>query len=178
VSQPLPSGPYTVVLGLGRSGLGAARLLQRRGDTVLVLESGTGTALEQRAENLRASGIAVQLATPLSSESFEALPMPPQRVIVSPGIRWDHPALEELRRRGIRTDGEISTAWEATQPVPWIGITGTNGIDHRHPPGGSPAGRGRPGCADVRQCGPFRRRSWPWPGWRPSRGYPSGWWWS
>ena len=127
MSQPLPSGPYTVVLGLGRSGLGAARLLQRRGDTVLVLESGTGTALEQRAENLRASGIAVQLATPLSSESFEALPMPPQRVIVSPGIRWDHPALEELRRRGIRTDGEISTAWEATQPVPWIGITGTNG---------------------------------------------------
>ena len=127
MSQPQPSGPYTVVLGLGRSGLGAARLLQQRGETVLVLDSGAGPALEARAEGLRASGIAVQLGTPLEAESFAALPQPPQRVIVSPGIRWDHPTLLELRRQGIRTDGEISTAWEATQPVPWIGITGTNG---------------------------------------------------
>jgi UDP-N-acetylmuramoyl-L-alanyl-D-glutamate--2,6-diaminopimelate ligase len=48
-------------------------------------------------------------------------------VIVSPGIRWDHPALEAMRQQGIRTDGEISTAWEASRPLPWIGITGTNG---------------------------------------------------
>jgi UDP-N-acetylmuramoylalanine--D-glutamate ligase len=119
--------PFTVVLGLGRSGVGAARLLQHQGQRVLVLESGEGPALQQRAEALAASGIAVQLHTPLAIESFEALPGQPERVIVSPGIRWDHPALVELRRRGIRTDGEITTAWEATRPVPWIGITGTNG---------------------------------------------------
>jgi UDP-N-acetylmuramoylalanine--D-glutamate ligase len=124
--QP-PGQPFTVVLGLGRSGAGAARLLQRQGHAVLVLESGQGQALEQKAESLRQKGIAVALGVPLSPASFEALDGSPERVIVSPGIRWDHPALEELRRRGIPTDGEISTAWEALNGVPWIGITGTNG---------------------------------------------------
>ena len=124
--QP-PGQPFTVVLGLGRSGAGASRLLQRQGHAVLVLESGQGQALEQKAESLRQEGIAVALGVPLSPASFEALDGSPERVIVSPGIRWDHPALEELRRRGIPTDGEISTAWEALNGVPWIGITGTNG---------------------------------------------------
>ena len=124
--QP-PGQPFTVVLGMGRSGIGAARLLHRQGHAVLVLESGQGQALEQKAESLRQEGIAVALGVPLSPASFEALDGSPERVIVSPGIRWDHPALEELRRRGIPTDGEISTAWEALNGVPWIGITGTNG---------------------------------------------------
>jgi UDP-N-acetylmuramoylalanine--D-glutamate ligase len=116
-----------VVLGLGRSGLGAARLLHQRGEAVLVLESGDSPELQQRAETLRAEGISVQLNTPLQPESFTALPNQPERVIVSPGIRWDHPTLVSLRQQGIRTDGEITTAWEATAEVPWIGITGTNG---------------------------------------------------
>jgi len=119
--------PLQIVLGLGRSGCGAARLLNQRGQAVLVLESGDSAALAERAQALRAEGIAVQLATPLAPESFAALPAPVERVIVSPGIRWDHPTLEALRQQGIRTDGEITTAWEATRPVPWIGITGTNG---------------------------------------------------
>jgi UDP-N-acetylmuramoylalanine--D-glutamate ligase len=116
-----------VVLGLGRSGCGAARLLHQRGHTVLVLESGDSSALQAKAEALRAEGIAVQLATALTPASFAALPAPVERVIVSPGIRWDHPTLKALRAQGIPTDGEITTAWDATRPVPWIGITGTNG---------------------------------------------------
>ncbi len=116
-----------VVLGLGRSGIGAARLLHQRGASVLVLESGDSTALQQRAEALRTEGIDVRLGVPLEPSSFTALPSRPERVIVSPGIRWDHPTLEALRQGGIRTDGEITTAWEARGTVPWIGITGTNG---------------------------------------------------
>jgi UDP-N-acetylmuramoylalanine--D-glutamate ligase len=116
-----------VVLGLGRSGIGAARLLHQCGASVLVLESGDSPALQQRADALRTEGIDVQLGVPLEPASFSALPSRPERVIVSPGIRWDHPTLEALRRDGIRTDGEITTAWEARGAVPWIGITGTNG---------------------------------------------------
>ena len=116
-----------VVLGLGRSGIGAARLLHQRGASVLVLESGDSSALQQRAEVLRAEGIDVRLGVPLEPCSFTSLPSRPERVIVSPGIRWDHPTLEALRSNGIRTDGEITTAWEARGNVPWIGITGTNG---------------------------------------------------
>ena len=116
-----------VVLGLGRSGIGAARLLHQRGTSVLVLESGDSPALQQRADALRAEGIDVRLGVPLEPSSFTALPSRPERVIVSPGIRWDHPTLEALRQGGVRTDGEITTAWEARGAVPWIGITGTNG---------------------------------------------------
>ena len=116
-----------VVLGLGRSGCGAARLLHQRGLKVLVLESGDSPGLQQKAAALRAEGIAVQLGTPLEPQSFDNLPGAAERVIVSPGIRWDHPTLEALRQQGIQTDGEITTAWDATQAVPWIGITGTNG---------------------------------------------------
>ena len=116
-----------VVLGLGRSGVGAARLLHQRGESVLVLESGDTPGLKERADALRREGISVQLNTPLDPASFAALPQQPQRVIVSPGIRWDHPTLVNLRQQGIHTDGEITIAWEASAGIPWIGITGTNG---------------------------------------------------
>ena len=119
--------PVTVVLGLGRSGLGAARLLARQGANVLVLESGQGAEHQRKAEKLRGEGIAVELGKPLAPESFEPLLADCERVIVSPGIRWDHPTLIWLRQQGIPTNGEISTAWEASGSTPWIGITGTNG---------------------------------------------------
>jgi len=121
------AAPATLVLGLGRSGMGAARLLRQRQQPVLVLESGTGEAQQRNAEQLRREGIAVRLGMPLDAASIEALGFTPPRVVVSPGIRWDHPCLLALRQRGIATVGEITTAWEATRPVPWIGITGTNG---------------------------------------------------
>ena len=127
VVPAVPAQPYTLVLGLGRSGVGAARLLRQRGTAVLLIESGNSEALEAKAEALRREGIAVALGIPLREALVEELPALPERVIVSPGIRWDHPALEALRSAGVTCDGEITTAWEATQPVPWIGITGTNG---------------------------------------------------
>ena len=121
------AAPATLVLGLGRSGMGAARLLRQRQQAVLVLESNNGKTQQHLADQLRQEGIAVQLGTPLNAASIDALGFTPPRVVVSPGIRWDHPCLRELRQRGIPTVGEITTAWEATRPVPWIGITGTNG---------------------------------------------------
>ncbi|MFM7676740.1 MAG: UDP-N-acetylmuramoyl-L-alanine--D-glutamate ligase [Synechococcus sp.] len=125
--MPAANRSLTVVVGLGRSGVGAARLLRSRGDAVLVLESGGGEALQEQARSLEADGIAVRLEAPLTPETLAALDTPPQRVIVSPGIRWDHPTLEHLRRSGIPVQGEMVPAWEATAGIPWIGITGTNG---------------------------------------------------
>ena len=117
-----------VVVGLGRSGRGAARLLKGLGQSVIVLESRSGEALEAEAADLRAEGITVLLDAPLRLETFASLPQP-DTVIVSPGIAWDHAALVALRARGVRVQGEISPAWRATGDggIPWIGITGTNG---------------------------------------------------
>lgn len=122
-----PFGAFTVVVGLGRSGAGAARLLQSLGSRVLVLESSGTPAQHLQARALRAGGIDVQLDCPLTIESFEARGPLPAAVVVSPGIRWDHPTLVELRNRGVRVCGEPSVAWAASRGLPWIGITGTNG---------------------------------------------------
>ena len=127
VIEAAPGQPYSLVLGLGRSCIGAARLLRRLGQSVLLIDSHTSEALRASAETLRSEGIAVALGIPLDAAILSRLGAAPERVIVSPGIRWDHPALEALRAAGVRCDGEITTAWEATRPVPWIGITGTNG---------------------------------------------------
>ncbi|MCP9771291.1 UDP-N-acetylmuramoyl-L-alanine--D-glutamate ligase [Synechococcus sp. Tobar12-5m-g] len=119
--------PFTVVVGMGRSGIGAARLLAARGRRVSLLESKSTPELEQTAAQLRSERIEVHLATPLVPASFETLGTPPDDVVVSPGIAWDHPTLEALRQRGVPIRGELSVAWEATRSIPWIGITGTNG---------------------------------------------------
>ena len=117
----------TVVVGLGRSGIGAARLLRDLGEPVRLVESRGGEALEAQAAALAGEGIAVQLGMPLDADRLDALDPPPATVVVSPGIAFDHPALATLRGRGVAVQGELVPAWRAGQGVPWIGITGTNG---------------------------------------------------
>ena len=117
----------TVVIGLGRSGLGAARLLQASGHSVSVIDSGQGELLEAKAESLREQGIEVRLQSPFAIDSFRPWLDDVQRVVISPGIPWDHPTIEQLRQHGIAVDGEMAVAWDALQHIPWVGITGTNG---------------------------------------------------
>jgi UDP-N-acetylmuramoylalanine--D-glutamate ligase len=119
--------PFTVVIGLGRSGVGAARLLAASGERVRLIESKSNEALERRAADLRREGIEVSLATPLEPHHFRWAAGHAVKVVVSPGVRWDHPTLVQLRRQGVEVIGEMEVAWGALASVPWIGITGTNG---------------------------------------------------
>ncbi|MEX1322712.1 MAG: UDP-N-acetylmuramoyl-L-alanine--D-glutamate ligase [Synechococcaceae cyanobacterium] len=125
-SEPGPAS-LAVVIGMGRSGIGAARLLRSLGERVVVMESRGNKELEGQAADLRRLGIDVQLNCSLDVDTILAVGSDLGRVIVSPGIRWDHPVFETLRARGITVQGEVEPAWQASRPVPWIGITGTNG---------------------------------------------------
>ena len=122
-----PAFATAVVIGLGRSGVGAARLLQAQGRSVCVLESKRSPALEQRAEALRAAGIRVELDAPLSATTILTLAPAVGPVVVSPGIAWDHPELASLRHAGLLVQGELEPAWQASRPLPWMAVTGTNG---------------------------------------------------
>jgi UDP-N-acetylmuramoylalanine--D-glutamate ligase len=102
-------------------------LLRALGEPVWLAESRSGDALAEQAAALEAEGIPVKLGLPLDADRFDALTPPPATVVVSPGIRFDHPALEALRARGVAVQGELVGAWRAGRAVPWIGITGTNG---------------------------------------------------
>jgi UDP-N-acetylmuramoylalanine--D-glutamate ligase len=121
----LPSGCSVAIVGLGRTGIGLARLLRALKHPVLLLESRDGPPQQQVATSLQAEGITVRLSAPLALES---LPEPrPAAVFISPGIRWDHPELERMRAAGIAVLGEMTIAARATAAIPWVGITGTNG---------------------------------------------------
>ena len=117
----------TIVVGLGRSGLGAARLLHHQGQTVVVLECGTSPDQTSCAATLQAEGIPVELGIPLDINSFEPWRSDLTAVVIGPGIPWDHPTLETLRKEGVQVRGEIELAWETLNDIPWVGITGTNG---------------------------------------------------
>ena len=56
----------TIVVGMGRSGLGAARLLKQQNRDVVVFERGDNDALQQIAKTLGQEGIQAALGQPLS----------------------------------------------------------------------------------------------------------------
>lgn len=115
--------PKADVIGLGRSGVAAARLLKREGWQVTVSDRNTSETLRQQQQELEREGIIVQLGHSLELDGSDL----PQLLVVSPGVPWDSPALVRTRELGIETIGEMELAWRHLQSCPWVGITGTNG---------------------------------------------------
>ena len=113
--------PNATIIGLGKSGIAAARLLHRQGWAVTLCDAKTSDALQQIQHTLEAEGITVKLQhSPQPDPSID-------RIVVSPGVPWDIPLLEAARSRQIETLGEMELAWRSLADVPWVGITGTNG---------------------------------------------------
>jgi UDP-N-acetylmuramoylalanine--D-glutamate ligase len=116
------------VIGLGRSGVAAARILKRDGWEVAVSDAEQSEALLAQQQQLQAEDITVLLGWRFSLEAIAAADLPqPDRIVVSPGVSWQHPALEAARQQGIEVMGELELAWRSLQTVPWVCITGTNG---------------------------------------------------
>ncbi|MDX2240379.1 MAG: UDP-N-acetylmuramoyl-L-alanine--D-glutamate ligase [Leptolyngbyaceae cyanobacterium bins.302] len=114
--------PTACVIGLGKSGISAARLLKRDGWQVIVSDRGTAPTLQQQQQELATEGITVRLGDRFNPEEIR-----PELVVVSPGVPWDIPGLLQARELGIKTIGEMELAWQHLQAIPWVGITGTNG---------------------------------------------------
>jgi len=112
--------PYTLVVGLGASGLAAARHLARRGESVLVIDSRREPpgleALKRECPAVR-----VELAT-LDLRWLESA----RRIVLSPGLSVDLPLVAAARERRIEVVGELELfARAAAAPV--IAVTGSNG---------------------------------------------------
>lgn len=112
-------GKHFVVIGLGKSGIGAASLLLNRGARVTALD-----------ENEKATA-------PFTSERFTLKkgPFPAkfwegaEAVVVSPGVPLSKPELIAAKQAGAVVYGEIELAWRFRPDGagPMLGITGTNG---------------------------------------------------
>ncbi len=117
----------TVVVGLGRSGTSAAKLLKAEGENVILIEKLEEAESIKKQKELKNEGIEVLLGQPLETKTFEPWLKSLEKVVISPSVPWDHPTLNYLRQKGITIEGEMALAWERLKNIPWVGITGTNG---------------------------------------------------
>jgi UDP-N-acetylmuramoylalanine--D-glutamate ligase len=111
------------VIGLGRSGVAAARLLKKQGWETIISDRGTSQSLQARQSSLAEEGITVKLEDTPTLDTLKTVDL----VIVSPGVPWDIPILVRAREQNIPMYGEIELAWRSLKEIPWVGITGTNG---------------------------------------------------
>jgi UDP-N-acetylmuramoylalanine--D-glutamate ligase len=115
-------GKRVVVVGLGASGVAAARLCLRLGASVVANDSKPRGALSAEACALEGAG-----ATLVAGGHAEAGIDRADVVIVSPGV----PPLTEIRAaeaKGIRVWSEVEIAVRSmTHPAPVIAVGGTNG---------------------------------------------------
>jgi UDP-N-acetylmuramoylalanine--D-glutamate ligase len=112
--------PYAVIVGLGRTGLSAARYLHASGWRLAVTDT---RAAPPELEALRAldAGILLRLGGLDASLLDEAL-----CVVASPGVALSSPFFAAARRRGLEIVGDIELFARAAR-APVAGITGTNG---------------------------------------------------
>ena len=115
--------PEALIIGFGKSGVAAARLLKQEGWEVELCDSSTSPTLLKQQRQLASEQITVKLGnTPEFTNSDIS-----KLIVVSPGVPWDIPILAKAREIGIETIGEMELAWRFMQDIPWVGITGTNG---------------------------------------------------
>jgi UDP-N-acetylmuramoylalanine--D-glutamate ligase len=114
-------GKRVVVLGLGKSGVAAARLCAREGALVTASEARPESALGPVAEELRAAGVWLETGGHLL-ETFTGADL----IVKSPGVLPTQAELSAAREAGVPVIGEVELC------APWldgpiVGITGTNG---------------------------------------------------
>jgi UDP-N-acetylmuramoylalanine--D-glutamate ligase len=110
------------VLGLGKSGTSAARLLRSRSVRVYASDAGSSTAVEANAAQLRSLGVSVDTGAHDLARIARA-----SRVIVSPGIDPANPPVAAALEAGVPLVSEIEIALESLTDSRIIAVTGTNG---------------------------------------------------
>jgi UDP-N-acetylmuramoylalanine--D-glutamate ligase len=115
-------GKRVVVVGLGASGVAAARLCLRRGARVTATDAKPREGLSEAARALEGEGAELAVGGHAAARLSEA-----DLVVVSPGV----PPFAELaaaEARGVRVIGEVELATQAlVHSAPIVAIGGTNG---------------------------------------------------
>ncbi|MDH3828824.1 MAG: UDP-N-acetylmuramoyl-L-alanine--D-glutamate ligase [Desulfobacterales bacterium] len=111
----------TLIVGLGRTGLAAARFLHQKGARVLVADTADETQLGDSARALREMGVALELGAHRTS-SFQKADL----IIVSPGVSHTIDPIAQARARGIPLMSEVELASRFIKE-PIVAVTGTNG---------------------------------------------------
>jgi len=115
------TGRKVTVLGLARSGISAARLLQVVGAEVTVADTKPETELTEAVTRIDRTAVTLRLGA-----GYESALAGADLVVISPGVPTRLPALNEVRQRGVPVIGELELASRfVTAPI--VAVTGTNG---------------------------------------------------
>jgi UDP-N-acetylmuramoylalanine--D-glutamate ligase len=122
-------GKKVTIVGLARSGAGAARLLADREAEVTVTDRKTAKELEEMVRDLPAP---IRLC--LGSHPEEIF-LDADLIVLSPGVPLDIKPLAEAKARGKRIIGELELAYEMIETLwakgprstPFLAVTGSNG---------------------------------------------------
>jgi UDP-N-acetylmuramoylalanine--D-glutamate ligase len=112
----VPAGTYLVV-GLGKSGQSAAKLLAALGHRVIAVDSGTPSG----TDTLGDFGVETHLGDD-GADFVDEIDV----LVKSPGVPQDAPAVEAAHAEGKQVFGELELGWRLL-PNPFIAVTGTNG---------------------------------------------------
>lgn len=110
-----------LIVGLGRTGLAAARFLHQKGARIMATDSADETALGDTVEQLRHMGVDVELGAH-SSRVFQESDL----IVVSPGVAHTIAPIVAARSRGVEVVGEVELAARFIK-TPIVAVTGTNG---------------------------------------------------
>lgn len=112
-----------LVLGMARSGYEAAKLLAKKGFSVVINDAKTGQNADQVKE-LEALGVEVILG----SHPEDLLDRPFDMMVKNPGIPNNHPYVEKAIKLNVPVINEMELAFRYfPDGVTIIGVTGTNG---------------------------------------------------
>lgn len=113
---------HAVVLGLGASGVAAARLLRAEGTAVTVMERVASPVVEASRGELASLGIQVMVGEGgLPPDSFDVC-------VVSPGVPVTSPWPLEAQARGLPLLAELELGWSRRGPATKVvAVTGSNG---------------------------------------------------
>lgn len=115
------SSSKVVVVGLGRSGVAAAKLARSHGAEVVGTDAAPEAKLSPEARALEEEGVEIRAGGHERVRFDEA-----DLVVISPGVPA-FPVLAAAEAAGIEVIGEIELAWRLLPPMPVVGIGGSNG---------------------------------------------------
>ena len=116
-----PRGKRVAVIGMARSGIGAAKLIHRLGGRALISDLKPASMLDSALEELRDSGVEVETgghARP-ADETFDL-------IVLSPGVVPAADLLRIWQERHTPIWSELELAARVFEGR-WIGVTGSNG---------------------------------------------------
>lgn len=114
-------GLKVTVIGMARSGVAAAHLLQAVGAHVTVADAKEEAVLGSALSRLDRAAIQVKVGA-----GYEAALDGADLVVISPGVPTDSGVLKRVRERGVPVIGELELASRFLK-APVLAVTGTNG---------------------------------------------------